>query len=98
MEASCGKNPVYHTGKLFTAIGDIISKRIYEIYNIENVVFCTSRMGDNINEPWNISVELNKDVSEELKKKIDDLVKEELNNHKNITYNLISGMLKLNSY
>ena len=55
-------------------------------------------MGDNINEPWNISVELNKDVSEELKKKIDDLVKEELNNHKNITYNLISGMLKLNSY
>lgn len=98
MEASCGKNPVYHTGKLFTAIGDIISKRIYEIYNIENVVFCTSKMGDNINEPWNISVELNKDVSEELKKEIDDLVKEELNNHKNITYNLISGMLKLNSY
>ena len=29
MEAPCGKNPVYHTGKLFTAIGDKISKDIY---------------------------------------------------------------------
>lgn len=28
MEASCGKNPVYHTGKLFAAIGDVISKEI----------------------------------------------------------------------
>lgn len=28
MEAACGKNPVYHTGKLFTAIGDIINDEI----------------------------------------------------------------------
>ena len=90
MEAPCGKNPVYHTGKLFTTIGDIISRKIFEKYNIENVVFCTSKMGDNINEPWNISVELNNDVSEEVKKEIDKLVKKEIKNHKNITKNLIS--------
>lgn len=98
MEAPCGKNPVYHTGKLFTTIGDIISRKIFEKYNIENVVFCTSKMGDNINEPWNISVELNNDVSEEVKKEIDKLVKKEIKNHKNITKNLISRKLKLNSY
>lgn len=33
MEASCGKNPVYHTGKLFTAIGDKIVKKF-----IKNII------------------------------------------------------------
>jgi len=98
MEAPCGKNPVYHTGKLFTAIGDVISKKIYEKYNIENVVFCTSKMGDNINDPWNISVELNKEVSDKIKKEINNMVNEEIINHKNITNDLVSGNLKLNSY
>lgn len=98
MEAPCGKNPVYHTGKLFTAIGDVISEKIFEIYNIENVVFCTSKMGDSILEPWNISVELNEDVSFEVKEQIDALVKEVINNHNKITEDLINGKLKVNSY
>ena len=98
MEAPCGKNPVYHTGKLFTAIGDVISEKIFEIFNIENVVFCTSKMGDSILEPWNISVELNEDVSLEVKKQIDVLVKEVINNHNKITVDLINGKLKVNSY
>lgn len=98
MEAPCGKNPVYHTGKLFTAIGDNISKKIFERYDIENVVFCTTKMGDSIIEPWNISIELNSKVSEEIKIEIDNLVKEEINNHKTITNDLILEKLKLNSY
>ncbi len=98
MEASCGKNPVYHTGKLFTAIGDNISKKIYEKYKIENVVYCTSKMGDKICEPWNISVELNKEVSEKIKKDIDNLVKNEIKNHEKVTDDLINGKIKLNSY
>lgn len=98
MEACCGKNPVYHTGKLFTAIGDVISKKIYEKYGIENVVFCTSKMGDNINDPWNVSVELNENINEQVKKEIDNLVKDEINNHKNITNEIINRNLKLNSY
>lgn len=98
MEAPCGKNPVYHTGKLFTAIGDVISKKIYERYNIENVVFCTSKMGDKINEPWNISVELNQNVSNEIKNEIDLLVNDEIKNHMDITKGLIEGKLKVNSY
>ena len=98
MEAPCGKNPVYHTGKLFTAIGDIISQQIFEKYKIENVVFCTSKMGDDIVEPWNISVELNQEVTEEIKQEIDKLVNKEIENHKNVTKDLILGNLKVNSY
>ena len=55
-------------------------------------------MGDSILEPWNISVELNEDVSLEIKKQIDVLVKEVINNHNKITEDLINGKLKVNSY
>lgn len=98
MEAACGKNPVYHTGKLFTAIGDNISKKIYDKYNIENVVYCTSKMGDEICNPWNVSVELNKDVSDEIYKGINEIVNNEIIEHTKITNDLINNKIKLNSY
>lgn len=98
MEAACGKNPVYHTGKLFTAIGDLLSKEIYEKYGVENNVYCTSRMGDFIEEPWNISVELCQKVSEKVKNEIDDSVNQILKKHSIITKDIVNGKIKLNSY
>ena len=98
MEAACGKNPVYHTGKLFTAIGDLISQRIYEKYHVENVVYCTSKMGDQIENPWNISIELNKKLSEKEYKEIEILVNELLKNHIEVTNDIIYNNIKLNSY
>ena len=55
-------------------------------------------MGDEICNPWNISVELNKAVSKEIKEDIDKIVKDEINNHKKITNDLINNKIKLNSY
>ena len=98
MEAPCGKNPVYHTGKLFTAIGDKISKDIYDKYNIENVVYCTSKMGDNIEEPWNVSIELNTTTTTEIKEEINSIVQEQIKNHYKITEKIISQEIKVNSY
>lgn len=98
MEAACGKNPVYHTGKLFTAIGDIISKKIYEEFKIENVVYCTSKMGDNIENPWNISVELNKNVSKSEIIEIEKIVNKIVLEHEIITLQIINDKIKLNSY
>ena len=98
MEAPCGKNPVYHTGKLFTAIGDTISEEIYNKFGIENVVYCTSKMGDQIIEPWNISVELHDDVSNTTKNEIEKLIIKTVHNHAEITNKLIERSIKLNSY
>ena len=98
MEAACGKNPVYHTGKLFTAIGDIISEKIYNNYKLENVVYCTSKMGDFIEEPWNISVEFNEEINESTKQSIKKIVENEVKNHKKVTEDIINGYRKLNSY
>ena len=98
MEAACGKNPVYHTGKLFTAIGDCISKKIYELYHVENVVYCTSKMGDKIENPWNVSIELSKKLSEKDYEDIDELVNKIIKNHSEITNEIINNSIKLNSY
>ena len=98
MEAPCGKNPVYHTGKIFTAIGDTISKRIYNKYKLENIVYLTSKMGDKITDPWNISVELHKRVSSQIIKEIDLMIEDIINNHEKITKDIINSNIKLNSY
>ena len=98
MEAACGKNPVYHTGKLFTAIGDIISKQIYDKYHVENVVYCTSKMGDKIEEPWNISIELSRSISEKDINEIKILTNRIIKNHNEITKEIINDNIKLNSY
>lgn len=44
LEAACGKNPIYHTGKLYSAIGNEISKEIYNTFGIENTIYLTSKM------------------------------------------------------
>lgn len=98
MEAACGKNPVYHTGKLFTAIGDIISQKIYEKYKVENTVYCTSKMGDSINNPWNISVELNKKLSKEQLDDINNMINKIVDKHEEITKEIINDEIRLNSY
>lgn len=98
MEAACGKNPVYHTGKLFTAIGDIISQKIYEKYKVENTVYCTSKMGDSISDPWNISVELNKKISKEEIDNIKHMINGIVEKHSEVTQNIINDKIKLNSY
>lgn len=98
MEAPCGKNPVYHTGKLFTAIGDVISEEIYNKLNIENTVFCTSKMKDEIINPWNISVEINKDLTKDIEESINNIVNEKIKDHQRITEGIINGQNKMNSY
>ncbi len=98
MEAACGKNPVYHTGKLFTAIGDIISEKIYKKFGLENVVYCTSKMGDSIENPWNVSVELNTSVSKDIKKQIEELVNKEVKSHYKTTEKIVSREVKVNNY
>ena len=97
LEAPCGKNPVYHTGKLFTVIGNIISNRIYNQIGIENTVYLTSQMGGKIEEPWKIAIGLtnNSFISSGLKSTIENIVNEELKKHNKTTQDIILEKIKL---
>ena len=52
MESCCGKNPVYHVGKLYTAISSLISEEIFHLTGLETYVYLTSQMGRSLSDPW----------------------------------------------
>ena len=55
-------------------------------------------MGDEIENPWNISIELNQEIDEEIKKQISKIINLYVKNHNNITEEIVNGNIKLNSY
>ncbi len=96
MEACCGKNPVYHVGKVYTAICSIISKEIYSELGLESYVFLTSQMGRMLSDPWSACVEVtDEEISEKTKGKITAIVERNLSKTSEITQMIISGKLDL---
>lgn len=58
MEGACGKNPVYHIGKVYYVAANEISKKIYKKYKIPNEVALVSQSGRDLLDPWAIFVTL----------------------------------------
>jgi len=97
-EAPCGKNPVYHTGKIFTVIGNIISDRIYEELKLENTVYLTSQMGGLMTKPWQVAVGLDgfdSKIDDNIKNNIEIIIEEELQKHNETTNKIIEGLEKV---
>ena len=82
LEAFAGKNPVNHTGKIYSFLAFEIAERIVkEFPEIENAeVYALSRIGHPINDPANISISLTtgKKYFESIKEQIRFLVEEAL--------------------
>ncbi len=95
MEASCGKNPVYHIGKIYTSLAYVISRDIYNNFNIENIVFITSQIGRDLSDPWLLSIELKSESDEEIRTKIKDLTNLHLKNISSITNMIIKKEIPL---
>jgi S-adenosylmethionine synthetase len=59
MEATAGKNPVSHVGKIYNVMARLISERIYnEVYGIKEVyVKILSQIGKPITEPQAIHIQ-----------------------------------------
>lgn len=97
-EAACGKNPVYHTGKIFTVIGDLISKEIYYKFKIENTVYLTSQMGRDMTDPWQVTIAIdgyNFKIDTDLTQKIKLTTERYLENHSQITKKIIKGEIEV---
>lgn len=52
MEGSCGKNPVYHIGKVYYLAAQKISNAINDRFGIPNEVFLASQSGRDLLDPW----------------------------------------------
>jgi S-adenosylmethionine synthetase len=92
LEAACGKNPVYHVGKVYTALGSIIAKEIYKMTGRENCVYLTSQIGRSIQDPWSIAVEVSGvKLNQRYKKMIQEIVEAALANVRLVTNKIIKG-------
>ena len=93
MEGVCGKNPVYHVGKLYNLCALNIAQKIYQSTGGYTEVFLVSQSGQNLLRPWKAVVKLeNSNFSE---KELKAIIVSELDFIPNITKKLLSGKLSL---
>lgn len=90
MEATAGKNPTIHTGKIYNALAQIIAQKISEEVKGINEVYVRilSRIGNPLTEPTiaSVALRLQENISyDSIKSDIENIVLEELSNVRNIT-------------
>lgn len=96
MEASCGKNPVYHVGKIYTAVGSLIANNIFESLGIENNIYITSQIGHSLSNPWSFAIETPTNApTEQEKLAIEAIVMKHLDAIEETTQKIIKGQIKL---
>lgn len=96
MEACCGKNPVYHVGKLYTAISSLISEEIFHLTGLETYVYLTSQMGRSLSDPWSACVEVcGREATSTEHQLIEEIVERALFNANETTRKIVRGELNL---
>lgn len=95
-EACCGKNPVYHVGKIYTAIGSIVSNEIFSLLGLETCIYLTSQMGRSISDPWSVYVEVyGEEISPTQRQLIEGIVERCLANANETTKKIVRGEINL---
>ncbi|GGI72943.1 S-adenosylmethionine synthetase [Vulcanisaeta souniana JCM 11219] len=101
MEATAGKNPVSHIGKLYNVLANKIAERIYgEVKGLKEVyVYLLSQIGKPINEPLVANVDILTEngvvLSGEIRNEIEGIVNEELENITAITDLVVKNKVSL---
>ncbi len=97
MEATAGKNPVSHVGKVYNLLARKIAGEISELEGIEEVqIYLLSQIGHPINDPAEACARVitsqNTMVSE-LETEIRDIMEKNIENVKQITESIVEGKL-----
>lgn len=93
MEGACGKNPVYHIGKIYYVTAQDISNKIYQKFGIENEVALISQSGRDLLDPWMTFVTLSSENFDE--SLIKNFIETELNSIPKITKKLLERRFQL---
>lgn len=93
MEGSCGKNPVYHIGKIYYLAANEIAKKIYSKFGIKNEVFIASQSGRYLLDPWIIVI--NTPASFNKINNLKVMISEEIKNMQSLTPKIINGKFEL---
>lgn len=93
MEGSCGKNPIYHIGKIYYVAAFDLANKIFEKLGIENEVYLISQSGRDLLDPWIVAVNVpySFNSENELKQIIEDKMKQ----ISEITKSILEGKITL---
>jgi len=97
MEATAGKNPVSHIGKIYYVLANMIARRIYEeVKGIREVyVYLLSQIGKPIDNPLIANVEIVMDeggeLTGEVKREAEAIADEEISKVTRLTSMFIKG-------
>jgi len=99
MEATSGKNPINHVGKLYNILANMIAKRCYEeVEGIEEIyVRILSQIGRPINDPKSLSIQVipKKGYSvEKMENKLRDIAEEMIGRITDLTSKIVSGEIR----
>jgi S-adenosylmethionine synthetase len=100
LEATAGKNPVSHVGKIFNVVANIIANRIHrEVQGIKEVyVGLLSQIGKPINEPLAVDIKLVSEkppLTSNIVNECKAIANEVLDNITNITLDIIENKVML---
>ena len=88
MEGICGKNPIYHTGKMYCVASYLISKKIYEETGANCSVEMIGQSGQSLSDPWKMTIYTDKNVSSDV---CDKICCEILDNFDKVSVGIING-------
>jgi S-adenosylmethionine synthetase len=96
LEAAAGKNPVNHIGKIYNVLANEIANDIISLYPqvLECNVSIVSQIGRKIDDPKHLDVKISTEKKEELdnlRKKINDIAEQSLENIGYLTQEIVSG-------
>ncbi|EWG07357.1 MAG: S-adenosylmethionine synthetase [Candidatus Aramenus sulfurataquae] len=99
LEATAGKNPVNHVGKIYNVLANLVAKKVVEETHVLNAqVEVLGQIGRPIDDPLIVNVEVNpgnERISDNLKNEINGIVEEYLNSMQKITELILEGKVML---
>lgn len=99
LEATAGKNPVNHVGKIYNVMAMLISKKIFEETKVKNVqVEILGQIGRPINDPLVVNVEVvpqEGKITDDLRNEINGIVEEYLDSFNKITEMLLDSKVPI---
>ncbi len=93
MEGSCGKNPVYHIGKIYYIAAFDLANKIYDKFEIENEVYLISQSGRDLLDPWIVAVNI--PLGFRLENELKQVIKDEIKQIPKITKSILKGKITL---
>ncbi|MDI3543733.1 MAG: S-adenosylmethionine synthetase [Candidatus Woesearchaeota archaeon] len=95
MEGAAGKNPVYHTGKIYNLAAQELADKISHKVKTYVEVFLISQSGRLLIDPWKTVIGVERKLDEKEKDTLTKFVKEELKKIPEITKKIINRKLKI---